>query len=147
MDDAARLYGWRVDSETVKQSIAPPPASFDAHRTWLAGALHDPAISLFVAYDEDRGVDVGVVRIDRRAEDEVEVSLTIDPDQRGRGYSHDLIARGLEAAVGVRVVARVKAANVRSLRAFRALGFRDDGVGELVRLVHDPAPVERGAQG
>jgi RimJ/RimL family protein N-acetyltransferase len=137
MDDAPRLYAWRTDAETVKQSIAPPPASLEAHRTWLAGALHDPDVSLYVAYDEERQVDVGSVRIHRRSEDEVEMSITVDPDQRGRGYSHDLIARGLEASGGARVVARVKAGNARSLRAFRALGFRDDGSGELVRLVHE----------
>ena len=145
MDDAARLYAWRTDAETVKQSIAPPPESLDAHRTWLAGALRDPAVSLYVAYDDDRRVDVGSVRIHRRSEDEVEMSITVDPGQRGRGYSHELIARGLEAAGSARVVARVKASNERSLRAFRALGFRDEETGELVRLAHGPSTV-RGAQ-
>src|SRR5262245_46881674 len=140
-DDAARLYEWRVDAETMRQSSAPPPESLDDQRKWLDRVLRDSDVALYVAYDDQRGVDVGTVRLDRRSEGEAEMSITVDPGERGRGYSHDLIARGIEAAGNIRIVARVKPENVRSLRAFRALGFdgREDADGELVRLVHEPA--------
>ena len=136
-DDAAQLYRWRVDVETERQSIAPPPESFDGHRRWLDRVLDDSDVALYIAYDDERAVDVGTVRIDRRGDREAEISITVDPGQRGRGYSRELIARGIEAAGDVRVVARVKPENIRSLRAFRALGFDgpEDGHGELVRLV------------
>jgi RimJ/RimL family protein N-acetyltransferase len=145
MDDAARLYQWRVDSDTADSSIAPPPASFDEHCEWLATVLRDPLVALYVGYDGSRGVPVGTVRLDRRGGGEAEISITVAPDERGRGYSHDLIAYGIEAAGNVRVVARVKASNARSLRAFRALGFSAQTDGELLRLVREPAPARRGA--
>jgi len=141
LQDAALLYAWRVDADTVRHSIAPPPASFDEHSAWLTDQLQDPDVALYVAYDE-RGIDVGTLRIDRRGRGESELSITVAPAQRGRGYSHDLIASGIRASGDSRIVARVKPDNVRSLRAFRALGFSivDDDGGDLVRLVHQAAP-------
>jgi len=142
LQDAALLYAWRVDGDTVRHSIAPPPASFDEHSAWLTDQLRDPDIALYVAYDDERGIDVGTLRIDRRSRGESELSITVAPGQRGRGYSHDLIAAGILAAADSRIVARVKPDNVRSLRAFRALGFSivDHGDGDLMRLVHEAAP-------
>lgn len=140
-NDADRLYRWRVDPETVRQSIAPPPASLDEHRAWLEATLSDPRVSLFVAHDDQRSVDVGMVRIARQEAGEAELSIAVAPDERGLGYAHHLIAAAIQAAGGVAVVARVKHGNVRSLRAFRALGFREEQAngGELVRLIHRPA--------
>ena len=127
--------------ETVRQSTAPPPGSLDEQRLWLERVLLDADVALYVAYDDERGVDVGTVRLDRRGDGEAEMSITVDPDERGRGYSRDLIARGIEAAGNVRVVARIKPGNTRSLRAFRALGFdgREDVTGGLLRLVREPS--------
>src|SRR5437016_2741158 len=135
-DDAPRLYWWRVDLETVRQSTAPPPDSLDEQRAWLDRVLQHSDVALYVGYDDDRGVDVGTVRLDRRADGEAEMSITVAPEQRGNGYSHELIARGLEAAGNIRVVARIKPGNIRSLRAFRALGFDGcaDDQDELVQL-------------
>jgi RimJ/RimL family protein N-acetyltransferase len=146
-DDAACLYRWRIDAETVRQSTSPPPGSLDEHRTWLGRVLSDSAVALYIAYDDQRGIDVGSVRIERRSDHEAEISITVDPEQRGRGYSRDLVARGIDAAGNIRIIARVKAGNIRSLRAFRALGFDgpDDGGGELLRLVHEAPGVNRGA--
>jgi RimJ/RimL family protein N-acetyltransferase len=141
MKDAARLYDWRIDAETVRNSIAPPPGSFDAHCVWLENVLRDPLVALFIAYDPERRVHVGCVRIDRRSDEEAEMSITVDPEQRGRRYSYDLIARGIEAAGSVRVLARVKESNLASLRAFSALGFSGGKEGDLLRLVREPAPV------
>ena len=59
-------------------------------------------------------------------------------------HDHALeLARGLEAAGNIRVVARIKPGNIRSLRAFRALGFDGcaDDQDELVQLVHEPAGI------
>jgi len=145
--DAAQLFRWRVDAETVRNSIAPPPASIEDHGQWLDTVLCDASVALYVAYDEERGVDVGSVRLDRRAgAGEVEMSITVAPEERGRGYSHHLIARAIEMTADVRLVAHVKASNTRSLGAFRALGFRTVGGDELLRLVREPAQLNRGAE-
>src|SRR5262249_25859677 len=119
----ARLDTRRGDAETARQSTAPPPDSLDEQRRWLDRVLRDADVALYVAYDDERGVDIGTVRLDRRSDREAEMSITVDPDERGRGYSHDLIARGIEAAGNVRIVARVKAGKVRTLRPVPAPGL------------------------
>jgi len=147
-DDGTRLFRWRIDVETVRQSIEPPPDSLDAHGQWLDRVLRNADVALFIAHDDARGVDVGTVRLDRRAAGDVEMSITVDPGERGSGYSHDLIARGIEAAGNVRILARIKSGNLRSLRAFRALGFdgSEDATGEFIELVHSPVNVNRRAE-
>jgi RimJ/RimL family protein N-acetyltransferase len=145
-DDAARLYAWRVDAETAQQSVSPPPSSLASHREWFDAQLRDPDVTMFIGHDTERRVDIGVVRLERRAA-ETELSITVAPEERGRGYSHDLIARGVDAAGPVRVVARVKPRNERSLRAFRSSGFAGDEERDgLVWLVRDCATTVRGAR-
>src|SRR5262245_60453124 len=146
MGDAEQLYQWRIDEETIRQSTSPPPASLPDHRRWLELQLADPSVTLYVARDDARGVDVGTVRLEGRGVDEAEISLTIAPEQRRRGYAHELIMRCLEARGPARVVARVKPGNEPSIRVFRASGFggehERDGFGWLV---HEPARAAGGA--
>jgi RimJ/RimL family protein N-acetyltransferase len=72
-------------------------------------------------------VPVGTVRLDRRAPDEAEVSITIAPGARGRGLARPAIELGVEharATWGVaRLTARIRPENAASLRAFAAAGF------------------------
>jgi RimJ/RimL family protein N-acetyltransferase len=138
MDDAARLFSWRVDDETVRNSTGPAPASFDAHRKWLEQTLQNPRVALYVGYDPNNQVAVGTIRLDRLNDGESEVSITVDPELRGRGYGRQLIEQAAKAAGPVRLIAHVKESNPASLRTFTALGFRGgQRDGDLLRLVRE----------
>lgn len=126
MDDAARLYCWRRDVETVAGSISVPPATFEAHCTWLEHQSHKADTDILIARDSSRSVTVGTVRLDFDAADmEAEISITVDPQQRGRGYAAEMleaiISGGSRAET---LVAHIKETNLTSLRLFWAAGFR-----------------------
>lgn len=136
--DAARLFAWRRDGATVTASIDPPPKTFEDHMVWLNAMLGDDTeVDIFVASDGARGVSVGVVRLDYSGSI-AEVSIVVDPAQRGRGYAAEMLTNLLaREALAATLVAMVKETNYASLRLFWAAGFRDvaasDGVLRLER--------------
>lgn len=137
LDDRARLLAWRNDPETRRQSRTAAPVEPSQQRAWLSSVLKNSELRLFIVEDE-QGHPVGTGRLDYRGQGQAELSLTVAPASRGRGLAVPIIrALGAEAKrLGWhRYLARVKPANVRSLRAFLAAGFVPD---ECVHLEHEP---------
>mgnify|MGYP001609339237 CR=1 FL=1 len=147
--DAMWLFALRNDPETIRWSISEVPVTPEEHAEWFARAITDPARALMVVESrviqagrdfcrdlETRMVPVATYRLDRVSTDQVEASLTVARDQRGRGFAAqviDLAARHAMREGADSVVALVKRGNTRSLRAFLHAGFRpnppstDDG--------------------
>ena len=126
-DDWARLFDWRNDPETIAQSWSDAPVETTEHQAWLEKTLADKRARLFIAEDTERSLIVGTGRLDIRGK-KVELSLTIDPRHRGKGYGTLMIDALLVRAGGLtplpeRAVAAVKPGNSASLRAFAANGF------------------------
>jgi UDP-2,4-diacetamido-2,4,6-trideoxy-beta-L-altropyranose hydrolase len=138
--DAARLFAWRRDPETVTASIDPPPQTWDDHMKWFDAILAQEVedVDVFIATDTERSVTVGVLRLDYSADASAatglaEVSITVDPAQRGRGYAFELLTTLLaDKATVPTLVAMVKDTNYASLRLFWAAGFRDSAVSDGV---------------
>lgn len=139
--DAARLYSWRTDRGTATASRAEPPQSFvKDHLAWLAATLKKPSVHLLVAVDTERGVMVGTARLDVSGK-RAEVSLTVDPQQRGRGYSGLVLQEAVLRARAIQLAAltaEVRQDNHASLRLFWQAEFRpakkQPAGGEVVAL-------------
>ncbi len=129
MGDWARLYAWRAHPTTRAQMKEQGEVPLDGHIKWLKHALTDKAIHLFVAYDPDRGsAPIGQVRLDvtDAKKKAAEVSITVDPGHRGKGYAEQILANAeLQAAMlGLRTLrAVIRVDNYASLRAFAEISF------------------------
>lgn len=143
--DWARLYAWRNDDATRAASLETEPVDLKAHMRWLEKVLVDADTRLWVAEDATRSVTVGTGRHDLHREGGgkkkklvVECSLTIDPQQRGRGYAQQLLGRLIANVVwddAEVLVAHVRQENHTSLRVFAAAGFSVANVADgVVRL-------------
>jgi N-acylneuraminate cytidylyltransferase len=137
-DDWARLLAWRNDPATRAASKRTEPVAHDAHIAWLTAALANRHIRLMIASDPGRDVVVGTCRLDLTGEREAEVSITIDPLQRGRGYATAMLRTMIDLATDIDMFkAEIKADNVASMRAFAAAGFAPvserDGLVSLER--------------
>lgn len=124
-DDAQRLFQWRNDPDTRAMSITTTPVTPEEHRGFLARSLNASDRWLLIA--EHDAVAVGTGRLDRiDGAGTFEVSLTIAPDARGKGYGVSLL-RALEARAAelgaLRLVAHLKHENVASRRAFEGAGY------------------------
>lgn len=131
--DWARLLHWRNDPDTRAASFSEEIVSVKDHMQWFGKALIDPEMRLLVAENISSGEAVGTVRLDlKKKTGEVEVSVSIDRRARGKGYAAEMLSRLIgHAPAGwpvKRLVARIKADNFASLRAFARAGFTFDRV-------------------
>lgn len=135
--DAAALLTWRNDPRTVAASLNPVTVSSDEHARWFAGVLRDPFRVLLIG--EVDAIAIGMCRFDLE-QHSAEVSINLDPTQRGRGHGRQLLAAAL-GEVGAShpeldvIVASVKADNDASLALFAGAGFVVAGTsGDVLRL-------------
>ena len=143
--DWARLFVLRNDPGTREGMLSTDEVPLREHMDWLRRTVGSKTVHLFVAEDPQRGLTLGTARLDlHKGGNRAEVSVTVDPRQRGRGSVAQVLDRLREAAeeIGVnKLVATVKTRNGASLRAFATAGYvptkyRDeDGLVDLEREV------------
>ena len=122
--DAELLFGWRNDPQTRAASRSADPVPHVDHIAWLERAMASDTRQLFVV--ERAGVPLGTVRFDYIGAADYEVSITVAPEQRGRGWAGAVLAAGeraLDAALPVRFVAAVRESNEPSARVFARAGY------------------------
>jgi GNAT superfamily N-acetyltransferase len=127
--DAIQLLAWANDQQTRAASFQSEPITLAAHQTWLRALLRDPERRLLL----DAG---GTVRL-ARSGDEAVVSVTVAPDQRGRGEGRRLLEALADwtRAAGFcrRLVAWVRHDNPASLRLFSAAGYHAVAIDTMAR--------------
>ena len=125
--DAPWLLRLRNDPATVAASVNVRTVRPVEHYAWLTALLNDPTRRLMIAMASG-AVDVATYRLDDVGAEAVEVSLTVAPEARGRGFAALVIRLAAEHAVregADRVRAFVYSENVPSLRAFARAGFAE----------------------
>jgi RimJ/RimL family protein N-acetyltransferase len=127
MQDAERLLLWRNDPAARRWSPNQAEISPVEHARWLTGVLTSVRHLVLVA--EADGEPVGSVRFAERDEGIWEVSVVLDPAQRGRGLARASLTAGedllLARAVGVVTIqAVIHRDNGRSLQLFGGCGYK-----------------------
>jgi len=125
--DCEKLLEWRNHLSNRRYAFDPSPVDPAVHRRWFRETLANPARILLVGAVNQN--DAGVLRYDL-SEHEARVSIYLDPAQHGMGYGTALLAAGSEwlraqhPAVNA-IIAEVMPANIASIRAFLAAGYRE----------------------
>ena len=100
----------------------PLPAT--EHAAWLAQTIARADRRLYVA-ELEGNEPIGTARLDREA-GAWEVSITVEPKQRGRGIAMAVLAaieREARSAGVMTLTARIRANNARSVAAFKKAGY------------------------
>ena len=122
--DAEQLRAWRNDPHTRAMSLNTSEVSPSDHAAWLASSLDSKDRLLLLA--ELDGLTIGTVRLDQHGTRQVEISLALAPEVRGKRLAVPLL-RSAESVVrqngDTRIVARIKAGNEPSIRAFKGAGY------------------------
>lgn len=125
VSDARVIWLWRNDPDTVAASLSAAGVDWDEHLEWYRRVLEDPMRHLLVVERENRSV--GMLRLDQINETEAEISINIAPTLRGQGLGSQSLVAALEWAGSKgrlkTILARVRADNEASVRAFAAAGF------------------------
>ena len=123
MDDAKRLFDWRSDALTMANSRDTSAPVWEKHVPWLEKSLQNPARKLLIA--EVDGTPVGTVRADEDEDGYTEVSYTVAPEARGKGYGTQMVVQfAKEQLSGKKLKAEIlKEGNEASSKIAQALGL------------------------
>lgn len=122
--DAQRLFDWRNDESTRAVSRSSTTLEWDGHLAWLDRTLADSDRKLLlIEHDE---VPIATVRWDKQGERVWEASITLAPEQRGKGLAPTVLAAGesvFSRALPVKLRAGIHASNEASRRLFARAGY------------------------
>jgi RimJ/RimL family protein N-acetyltransferase len=125
--DAALLLAWRNDPLTRANSRRQHALSWEELITPPPGAIRDTYIG------ESEGRAIGSIHLDRDSA-RCELSWTVAPAERGRGWGKALVAAAIAearasapAGGAIDVVAMIKPENHASQRIAESLGFLAEG--------------------
>jgi UDP-2,4-diacetamido-2,4,6-trideoxy-beta-L-altropyranose hydrolase len=138
-EDSALLLRWRNDPETRRNSINTAEVRPEEHALWFHKMMILDPQRIAVAHLD--GLPVGVVRLDwNEGHDSCELFFTVAPEHRRKGFGFSIVQQQIEDLSNLRVLARVKTANLGSRRIFDRLGFRViDCLGDLLLYAKGPA--------
>jgi RimJ/RimL family protein N-acetyltransferase len=119
MTDAYRLLDWRNDPQTREASLNSDIIGLADHIDWLERTLKQPERQIFIA--AYGGEPVGTVRADW-SEASIELSWTVAPERRGRGFGRTMVVR-FAASIAGPIAAQIRTHNVASQRIALAAGM------------------------
>ena len=142
--DAALLLRWRNDPMTISASRVQAQVTAHDHVAWMERALVDPTRRLrIVTFARapvttpgitrvgPRGdLSIGTYRLDGVGSARIEISLTIAPEDRGRGLAREIIQLACREAVTWgpdALTAEIRRENIPSFVAFFRNGFMITG--------------------
>ena len=126
IDDRKVVWEWWNDPVTRRMMKQNDYVEWDEHCAWFERTLANPDRILCMAMAGSE--KVGVVRFDLRAEGVYEVSINLNPDQRGRGYAPKALRTAADYVIEQRnphlLFATLKKLNVPSEKSFARAGFK-----------------------
>ena len=145
--DCRRVWEWRNEPETREASFDTSYIPYKDHERWFSRRLPAPDTRIYIVLDGG-GREVGYVRFDI-SEEQADISVSLDKDERGKGYGTAAIRRGsgqlLAEGYAKRVLAYVKRGNAASKAAFQRAGFALAGMKDVAgtqayEMVYKGAP-------
>ena len=120
------LLAWRNDSIAREMSLDTGKVQIKDHLVWLCRTLDDPLKIIWLGIS-DNGEKVGVCRFSLSDHTmEAEVSINLNPQFRGQGLGAALLldcSNRIQNSRSIKLTARIKKGNRRSLRAFLQCHF------------------------
>ena len=125
MEDSDTLFRLRNDPDTRKWALQPELVALPNHEHWLKVTLADKdKIELLIG--EVDGKPVGTVRFNLLPSadgDQQYVSITVDPNLRGRGFGKLLLEAACLRRKNDNLSAIINKKNERSITIFESCGF------------------------
>lgn len=133
MDDALDVLRWRNDWHTRAMSTNCGLIEEATHLSWFERALNDENRVIVIGTQASKSI--GMVRFDRLgSENDWIVSITLAPEERGKGLSKLLLAGAMaslsNAHPHANLLAEVKVVNTESKKLFESLGYLTKNKGD-----------------
>lgn len=144
--DKHDIWVWRNDPETVAASTSGGEIPWALHSDWFERKLSDRRSAIYIGELDNDGEKVGMCRFDINSSgDSAEVSINLNPSQRGKRHSSPLLRDSIlafrrELGAHMQLTATIRVDNPASRRLFSSAGFTLQGIdGDLEKYVSDLA--------
>jgi RimJ/RimL family protein N-acetyltransferase len=138
--DLDAMAEWRPFADPLYQPFDFPLRGTDEYDEWFDWRSKDPTRRLFTILDECRQV-IGSLTLREVRDRSARLGITIGADYVSRGYGSEALHLFLDSFFGSMGFEEMKldvaATNLRALRIYRALGFRE--VGQHYRPADHPS--------
>ena len=125
-DDIDVLFEWANDPVTRLNSFSEEKIDYANHIEWVNYKLNCSEC-VFLIFENAQNQKIGFVRFDKEFKNNWIISINIASFHRGKGYSVELLRRGVSYFISVRghklIKAFIKKENIASKKAFERVGF------------------------
>lgn len=129
--DLAAMAAWRPFADPLYQPFDFPRRSLSEHVRWLTWRLSDPSRRQYAVENEERQVVGSLTLREIDGQRSARLGITLGADYVSHGYGPEALAIFFDYYYGsmgfAKMVLDVSATNLRAVRAYRALGFRQIG--------------------
>lgn len=133
MRDADILFAWRNDPVTLASFRSTAAVPREDHDRWMQFNIQQGYPEHLVLMAETDAGPVGVVRFDGVRGDvmQYDVSVTIAPKQRGKGFGGEMLQCACSLMPEFRLNAEIRRDNYPSRAIFRHCGFAQVGSSDV----------------
>ena len=126
--DVNLLFHWSNDKTVRENSYNQNAIEYRDHLRWFNEKLNSDSCSIYIFINQDNH-PVGQVRIEKDMEQKhAIIGIIVNPDNRGRGYSSEMIERSsadfLLQHPDYRILAYIKQTNNISYSSFTKAGYK-----------------------
>ncbi|ELS34320.1 MULTISPECIES: GNAT family N-acetyltransferase [Pseudanabaena] len=132
--DCEILWNWVNDPAVRSSSFFSDLISWEEHVKWFINKLDLINCYYFIALN-NHDKPIGQIRFDVNSQLQAEVDISIDIQERGKGYASHLIKLSVEHLFAHTLVksinAFIKSDNQASIKSFQKAGFRYIGIEKI----------------
>ena len=128
-----QVYDWQVLPETRKYALTPDVPKWEDHQKWMKAKLDVASDYFYMIESLSTGTNIGVIRLDKQANDGYLISIFIQPECFGKGYAKQALTNVDQLHPDITIHATVMEANNASQHLFRSANYDQTSTSSFVR--------------
>ncbi|XNG96751.1 UDP-2,4-diacetamido-2,4,6-trideoxy-beta-L-altropyranose hydrolase [Vibrio cyclitrophicus] len=128
-----QVYDWQILPETRKYALTPDVPKLEDHKNWMKAKLDVTSDYFYMIESLSTGTNIGVVRLDKQANDEYLISIFIQPECFGKGYAKQALTNVDLLHPDITIHATVMEANSASQYLFRSANYDQTSTSSFIR--------------
>ena len=127
-EDVDLLFQWANDVTTRQNSYNRDLIKYEDHIKWFDKLINSSNCYCYI-FSDKRKSEIGQVRIEKDELNSATISISVDKDHRGKGYSTEMLQKAsiefIKHNPRCTLVAFIFKENIASFKTFLKAGFKD----------------------
>lgn len=126
IEDMKDVFDLANDDLVRQNSFIQARISWEGHQNWYKNKINDENCSFYLMKDLTSNL-IAQIRFDKSNNDEGEISISVSPEFRGKGYGVEILKACSDKIISEqkvkKIIAYVKPANIASRKIFEKSGY------------------------